>query len=245
MNTTNLQELANEIFVFARHSVSTPGAIKEIIGRDWTDGENRWISDLSHMLEMKREYTDQECDDEAMCIASSMLNPSIEEIAETASADDANFELVETTIERNGYPSHVEKAFTGFSSWEQAKAFAHRYGLRLIWIEKYDGWNLWHRKGTAFEPMEIRECDFGGTCNFESDAEEVLQQLKEVIDSCDDIEEIRKAIERFEPIIEACNSRGDDEVVVTINGDYYDTIIPERVIHFYYDTYTIELAAIK
>lgn len=66
-----------------------------------------------------------------------------------------SMEIVETTSASNGYPEGIRKAVTGFESFAQAEEFARYNHLQLVWIDKRDGWHLWHRGGTALEPMKI------------------------------------------------------------------------------------------
>jgi hypothetical protein len=56
-----------------------------------------------------------------------------------------NLAFVDTTSQRNGYPSDTSKALVGFSSLDSADNFAKRYGLETVLLYSKDGWNFWAR----------------------------------------------------------------------------------------------------
>lgn len=157
-------------------------------------------------------------------------------------------EVVETTSERSGYPRHLKDVLVGFGSFENAEQIAKEHGLTLIWIDKRDGWQLWHRGDTAYEPMSISESDFGDDYSFENNADEVMDMARERIsDMCDDgasFDDIREYMDKVEKVTDAIDDLEDDQTVVTYCGEYYDTI-NLHPIYFSYDTKTTQLAAIK
>ena len=56
-----------------------------------------------------------------------------------------NLEFVETTSERNGYPSNTQQAIVGFSNLATAQNFAKRHGLETVLLHRKDGWGFWSR----------------------------------------------------------------------------------------------------
>lgn len=172
--------------------------------------------------------------------------------AEEETLDDIAIEngllVVETTSERNGYPSHLQDALIGFGCFANAEQIAKEHGLTLIWIDRRDGWQLWHRGDTAYEPMSISSSDFGDDYNFENNSDDFMEMARECIsDMCDDgasFDDIRNYMEKVEKVTDAIDDLEDDQMVVTYCGEYYDTI-NLHPISFSYDTKHTELAAIK
>lgn len=162
-------------------------------------------------------------------------------------ADENNLEVVETTSQRNGYPANLCRAIIGFSSFEEAQRIADENGLTLVWIDQRDGWQLWHRGDTASEPMTIKSDDFGDDYNFEDDADNVMEMAREVIAdmaSHATFDDIRSYMEEIGKITEAIEELEEDQVVVTYEGKYYDTI-ERHPIYFSFDGKCTQLAAIK
>lgn len=163
-------------------------------------------------------------------------------------AEENGLTFVETTSEYNGYPANVKDALIGFSNFDEAKRIADENELSLIWINKRDGWNFWHRGDTAYEPMTISTSDFGDDFEFEDDAEKYMEMAREIIcelcESCSSLKEIRTFIDNVEEVADAIENLEDGQTVVTCCGKYYDTI-DVNPISFYYDTKYTELAAIK
>ena len=157
-------------------------------------------------------------------------------------------DIVETTSERSGYPRNLKDVLVGFGSFGNAEQIAKEYGLTLIWIDKRDGWQLWHRGDRTYEPMSISSSDFGDDYNFENNADDFMDMARERIsDMCDNgasFDEIREYMEKVEKVTDAIDDLEDDQMVVTCCGEYYDTI-DLHPIYFSYDTKTTQLAAIK
>lgn len=66
-----------------------------------------------------------------------------------------NLSLVDTTSEKNGYPSNTENAIIGFSKFETAQNFAKRYNLSTVLLHKRDGWHFWSRlQYNLYKPLE-------------------------------------------------------------------------------------------
>ena len=163
-------------------------------------------------------------------------------------ATEEGLELVETTSESNGYPSHLKDAITGFESFDEAEQVAKEHGLSLIWIDKRDGWQLWHRGDSAYEPMHITSDVFGDDYDFEDDKDNFMAMAREVIaDIVSDgasFEDIRDYMDEVEKVMDAIEDLEDGQAVVTYCGKYYDTI-DRNPINFNHDTKQTQLAAIK
>lgn len=169
-------------------------------------------------------------------------------------ATDCGYELVDTTPERNGYPTNLRHAITGFNNWEEAQDFAKENGLDLITIDKRDGWQVWHRGGWATEPFDLYSDYLQRTdvpiCYTNDEADEYLevdfrdalvQQIQdgelcspdEVRDFCDHCEEIHTAIEDLE----------DDEFLVVYEDGGFESK-PKTSLTDYDDTKHYAIAAI-
>ena len=163
-------------------------------------------------------------------------------------ADKNGLEVVETTSERSGYPRNLKQVIVGFESFEDAERIAKENGLTLIWIDKRDGWQLWHRGDTAYEPMSIDSSDFGDDYEFENNADDVMDMARDrIADMCNNgesFDDIRSYMDKVEKVTDAIEDLDDDQTVVTYCGEYYDTI-NLHPIYFSYDTKTTQLAAIK
>lgn len=163
-------------------------------------------------------------------------------------ADENDLLVYETTYSRNGYPSNLRKAISGFSSFEEAKRIASENELTLVWLDKREGWKLWHRGNTATEPMTITSNDFGDDYVFEDNSEEVMQRANYVIAELANqgatFDFIRSYMEKVEKVTEAIENLEDGQVVVTYKGEYYDTI-EKNPIYFYFDSKYTVLAAMK
>ena len=68
-----------------------------------------------------------------------------------------HLDLIETTDQRNGYPSCLRFAIIGFSNWSELEKIQIEFGIDeypQIFTRKA-GWNLWYRtNNTAFQPFE-------------------------------------------------------------------------------------------
>ena len=66
-----------------------------------------------------------------------------------------NLSLIDTTSEKSGYPSNLEKAIIGFSNFEAAENFAKKYNLCTGLFHKRDGWHFWARiSNSLYKPLE-------------------------------------------------------------------------------------------
>lgn len=233
--TTDKERLFNEIWAYSANSACLSN-IEEIIGRSLTDEE---IHDLGEFCFMAGDtfYTEEECDIEAKRIAAKLLDDPLADLVEDG------LTLVETTGTRNGYPSQVANAITGFTSWEQAKTFAHINNLCLIWLDRRDGWNLWHRGNEATEPMNITEEDYGDGCEFFSSEEQAIERMKDEFDCVDHISLAHSIVDYYTEVIDECSLLEDGEVVVTMDK-MVEGRVNTKAIEWHYDTKHIILAAV-
>ena len=78
------------------------------------------------------------------------------DLLEQISYDYPQLEMIETTDQRNGYPSCLRCALIGFENWGEIEQIQKEYDVDEYpqIFTKRDGWNLWYRTNdTAFEPF--------------------------------------------------------------------------------------------
>ena len=150
-------------------------------------------------------------------------------------AEDYNLEYIETTTGTNGYPQNIKPALVGFETFEQAQEIADMYNLSIESFEKRDGWSLWTRNNrTMFDAYKLdAQRDFGDNYN-EVDADVIIDGIKDNIDNLE-YEDIADYLTEQATILEEIESAGENEVVVTYMGKYYDTL-PQQSMSFYHDT---------
>lgn len=163
-------------------------------------------------------------------------------------ADDNGLQIAETTTSPNGYPGHVDMAIVGFDTFAQAKELEQKLdGYQLQWLKRKDGQSLWYRTGNAaYEPLTIKESDFGDNFNFltPDDLETFIEsEVAPFVENCGNFDELEKLVSSRREVYDALLVCGDDEVVVTECGDYYDTI-ELHPIRWSHDTENIELALV-
>ena len=139
-----------------------------------------------------------------------------------------NLRLIETTTGRNGYPRECKHALIGFDNFEEAERVAELYNLRITTFFKRDGWQLWERNSnTTYEPMRITSEDYGD--NYRHFQGEDVQgfyanEVKPFLSVFEDFYELENFLDNERDIIEHIERAGDDQLVITYCGDYYDTI---------------------
>lgn len=155
-------------------------------------------------------------------------------------AESEGLDFIETTSQRNGYPSNLEGAIIGFKTFQQAEEIAEEFGLEITTFEKKDGWDLWYRTGgKIYKAFSNSSEDYGD--NYQEvgkmDEEDFIEN--EVMFFFDDAKESFDQIESFlkqkKEIWEEVENMEDDEVVITHEGRYSDTIKKESM-YFYHDT---------
>ena len=79
-------------------------------------------------------------------------------------AESNGLDVVETTSQRNGYPSEIKKAIVGFMDWAQLREVVQKYEIVPLYsleLHKRDGWDLWYRGSRTSVPMEFRVDKWG------------------------------------------------------------------------------------
>lgn len=165
-------------------------------------------------------------------------------------ADILELDYIETTSQRNGYPSNLKFALTGFDTFEQAQEVADEYGLSIEVFSKRDGWSLWYRTGNAaYEPFCNDEGDYGD--NYSSickmDEQSFLEQEVDEVLRYIEFEDVNSLVEfanNKKEIWDEVDAMDDDEIVITHFGKYYETI-GKRSMNFYHDTQHLIIGLIK
>ena len=142
-----------------------------------------------------------------------------------------NLEVIDTTSERNGYPSNLKKGIIGFENFKDAKALAEEYNLEITTFDKKDGWSLWFRTGaTTYEPF-LNSCeDYGDNYSEIKKTDEesfILDEVKYFFEDENNLEsfEIIEAFLKAKKVIwDEVQKMEDDEIVITHEGNYYETI---------------------
>lgn len=162
-------------------------------------------------------------------------------------AEELGLEVVETTSEATGYPRALRDALTGFATFEDAEQVAEANGLQLVWIDRRDGWQLWHRGNTACCPMELTESDYGDDYEFVADAQyydvAAREVMKDMLDDGVEFDKIRRYLGNVEEVLAAIYTLDDDEAVLLHEGRYVE-VINTRTIEWSFDTKNVRLAAI-
>ncbi|MGL5713279.1 MAG: hypothetical protein ACRCX2_09690 [Paraclostridium sp.] len=156
-------------------------------------------------------------------------------------AERHGLEIIETTDRSNGYPSNLKGAIIGFESFKQAEEIAEKYNLEITSFHKKDGWNFYYRTGANMYKAFTNSCEDYGDNYSEVEKmgeedfidREVLHFFSgNVIES---FEQIESFLSSKKEIWEEVNKMEDDEIVITHEGNYYETIKKESM-YFYHDT---------
>lgn len=155
-------------------------------------------------------------------------NKSVKVLDIYSIAYDEGLDVVETTTARNGYPQELKKALVGFETYEEAERVAKKYGMSIEYFEKREGWNLYYRTGSkAYSAIEITAEDYGE--DYQSFMPEDLEdyyenQVKGVIGEFNSFEEADAYLKDQKEIYEKIEDLEDDEMVLTCQGRYYETV---------------------
>lgn len=157
-------------------------------------------------------------------------------------AERYNLEIIETTDKSNGYPSNLKSAIIGFDNFKQAEEIAEKYNLKITSFHKRNGWSIWYRTNSSIgTPFTNSYEDYGDNYSeiHEMDEEEFIEnEVKFFFDSSNNIKSFsqieaflsaKKEIWKHVDLMEA------DEIVITYEGNYFDTIKKESM-YFYHDT---------
>ncbi len=157
-------------------------------------------------------------------------------------------ELVTVTQGSNGYPQGLKHAVIGFDSFEQAEELKKKHpGLDIVSLHKQDGWQFYTCQGTAWEPYNITESDYGDDYTiypakyFNPDdfiRDEVTDRLADL--SFSNFDDLEKFIADKREIFEELETAGEDELVVTNEGRYFETV-ESRPMRHSFDTHHWEI----
>lgn len=156
-------------------------------------------------------------------------------------------EVISTTSARNGYPQSLQRAIIGFDSFEQADKLAKENGLSIEIFTKRDGWNLWYRTGDkAWEPFERSAEEYGD--DYREFSEEDLEgfyenEVQPFVSDFADFASLRSFLDNKEKIYDKIEEADDDELVITSEGNYYDTI-KKTTMEYCYDTHHFAIGLI-
>lgn len=142
-------------------------------------------------------------------------------------ASEYDLQFVETTSGRNGYPENLKPALVGFDTFEDAENFAQEHGLDTWLLHKRDGWQLWNRVYSVYEPMSISCEDYGDDYNlYTASSLECYfeEEVKPRLENFDNIEDLREFLKEQEEIMSELEYLDDDEAVITLFGKYHETI---------------------
>lgn len=163
-------------------------------------------------------------------------------------AEREDLEYIETTDQRNGYPSRIKGAIIGFNSFEQAQELADKEHLQITTFEKRDGWDLWYRTmNSVCEPF-TNSCDDYGDDYSEfgkmSESDFIMNEVLPLIVDCNSFESIEKLLKQKKEIFEEIENLEDGQMVITNCGSYYETINMTSM-SFYHDTKNYAIGLIK
>ena len=144
-------------------------------------------------------------------------------------------ELIETTSERTGYPANLRHAIIGFETFEEAEKIA-------------DGWQLYYRTGnSAHEPFKNSADNYGDDYHgFTTEDIDTFyeEEVKPRVEEFDDFDSLSSFIEKKKEIFEKLELLDEDEMIITCEGRYYETI-PKASMSFYFDTKTTVIGLIE
>lgn len=159
--------------------------------------------------------------------------------------------VIETTSERNGYPSNLKNAIIGFDTFEDAKKIAEENNLSIEMFKKKDGWNLWYRTNNiSYNPMPNKAEDYGD--NYKEYDPVIFSSLeylyevefRDVIKGNDfSLQELKDFIKKIEDLYKEIESCEDDEIVISDLSSHY--IVPEHTMYWTYDTNHIVIGLIE
>lgn len=153
-------------------------------------------------------------------------------------AREHGLDLILTTSGMNGYPENVMYAVIGFDNFDKLDEFRSNFsvdrGAEIF--KKKDGWKYWERTGNAaYDEFEFSTEEYGDIYSIFGNPEEEFNLMKEQISECQEVEEIKNLLSRYEELISEYANKTDDEVVVTRDGEYYETV-NMRSMSTYHDT---------
>ena len=167
---------------------------------------------------------------------------NLREISETN-----GFTYAESTSGSNGYPSNIKGIIIGFENFKDAENLAEKHNLSVEFFKKKDGWQLWERTGNqAHEPMKNSSDDYGDNYSqLEKMNEKVFyeSEVKDSIENFDNLEDLQNFLSKKQELFEEVEKMEVDEIVITYQGDYYETI-KKQSMYWAHDTKHITIGLI-
>jgi len=134
----------------------------------------------------------------------------------------------ESTSGSNGYPNGIKGIIIGFEYFQDAEELAEKHGLTIEFFTKKDGWDLWERTNNqAHEPMKNSSDDYGDNYSqLEKMNEKVFfeSEIKDSLENFDNLEDLQNFLSKKQELFEEVEKMEVDEVVITYQGDFYETI---------------------
>ena len=166
-------------------------------------------------------------------------------------ADNNGLTYAESTSGSNGYPSNIKGIIIGFEYFQDAEELAEKHGLSIEFFLKKDGWQLWERTNNqAHEPMKNSSDDYGDNYSqlekmSESEfiTNEVAETITALIEDGADFDTIENFIKDKRKLFNEIEIMEDDEIVITYQGSYYETI-KKQSMYFSHDTKHITIGLI-
>ena len=162
-------------------------------------------------------------------------------------AEIENLQVVDTTSAMSGYPQSLKKALIGFDSFEEAERIAGEYGLSIETFTKRDGWQLYYRTNNrAYSAIEVSAEEYGDDYRSftASDYKGFYEnEVQGMIGEFDNFEAVESFLKSQKKIFEAIENLEDDEMVLTCQGEYYDTVKRYTMCHSF-DTKTTVIGLI-
>ena len=156
-------------------------------------------------------------------------------------ADNNGLTYAESTSGTNGYPSNIKGIIIGFDNFEDAEKLAEEHNLTIEFFKKKDGWQLWERTNNqAHEPMKNSSDDYGDNYNqLEKMNEKVFfeSEVKDSTENFDNLEDLQNFLSKKQELFEEIEKMEVDEIVITYQGDFYETI-KKVSMYFAHDTKT-------
>lgn len=131
----------------------------------------------------------------------------MEQLTNNEIAHREGLNVVSTTTNNTGYPSHVDTAIVGFDSFEAAREIAEKYDKDVVLLHQRNGWDFWYNNYKELhEAPELCPEDLGylqcydNTTSEEDVIEEMLDRLS-CLNSLDGIaEEVQLTLKMFNAI---------------------------------------------
>lgn len=162
-------------------------------------------------------------------------------------AENNGLTYAESTNGSNGYPSNIKGIIIGFDNFKDAEELAEKHGLSIEFFTKRDGWELWERTNNqAHEPMKNSSDDYGDNYSqLEKMNEKVFfeSEVKDSIENFDNLEDLQNFLSKKQELFEEVEKMEVDEVVITYQGDFYETI-KKVSMYFTHDTNHVTIGLI-